>query len=358
MTASTAGPGRTRTVATTVLVVLTSIALTLSTVALWVRDTALDTDAFMSLVRPAFESEEVTTALAARLTDETLEVLDIETLLTEQMAAFGGAMFGGGAGLSEEALERFVEPLAASIEARVATTIDALVASEQLREFVLDAVEEAHRDVVLLVRGQDDELPSIVVANGVVSLDLRPVIGSALIELGGDLLGTFGITVDPDEPLRTLSRVASIFGVQLDPSFGRVQVMDQAELEEVQATVRALDRGVWWLVAATVVLAVVTFLVAPSWRRALRDLSIAALVAILAALLVTSWLPGRLAVYASTPEGQVALVDIADTTLGSLQRLMLVVVGAAAVPLVALLASTRPSDDRDDEPDRAVPVTV
>jgi hypothetical protein len=59
------------------LVVMTVVAMIASMVAIWARETLYDTDRFIGLVQPALEDPAFFAALSDRVSDESLEALDL-----------------------------------------------------------------------------------------------------------------------------------------------------------------------------------------------------------------------------------------------------------------------------------------
>lgn len=339
------------------LAVLTAIALTLSTTAVWVRETTFETDRFMGLVEPTLTDDEVVSVLAARITESTLEALALddrlEDVLSDVQSSLAEALAEalGVPELGQDVLDRLLEdrgltllavPLATAVEERVAEAVDRLVRSDDLQALVVEVIRRAHVQAVLLLRGEYDELPAIVVEQGVVALDLRPLVARVLSSLTPDVLESIGLASilqveDPDEPLAVLEAVLELTGRELDPSFARIPVWSEDELEELQLLVVGMDRAVWWMVLATVLLAVATLLVARDWRRGVRQVAAATVVGLGLALVLVSALVDRLAALAGTPEEQAAVFRVADATVGSLSDVLLVVLLVALSLLVVQL---------------------
>ncbi len=354
--------GRAGNVLTGVLAALTALALALTVTASWVARTAFDNDAFMALVEPAVTSDQVTTVVADRVTESTLEVLAVEErlddllggvqrsltdALTEALGLPPRAQDLVGGALDDTGLTLLAVPIAEAVESRVATAVDDVVTSDEFQGLVVDAIRTAHRQAVALIRGDLDELPNVVVEDGVVALDLRPLVGRVLAELRPEFLDGIGLPdvlqgSDPDDPVTLLEVVARATGAELDPSFGRVPIMDEAELAELQLLVRTMDRGLWLMAVATLALAVATLLVAPDRRRAVRDVAIAAVVGFGLGVVLIGRLVDRLAALGTTPDEQAAILEVAATTLGSLRDQLLVVLVIAAVVVVVLHLRNRP----------------
>ena len=347
-----------RRLATVVLAAATAVALTLSTVAVWLRTTALDTERFMAVVEPVLTDDVVLDAVGERLTAETLELLAVEQRIEEVLLSAQGAVLGSVADAldlgpaarrllqalgPEEGLERLAGPLADGIEQRVAEGIDRLVTAPEVRALLVEGVEGAHARAVLLVRGELDELPAVTVADGVVFLDLRPLVGRVLLDLRGGVLDLLDIEVaamTPD-PALVVEDVARQLGVQLDPGFARVPVTAESELVAVQDAAAALDRGVWAILLGTVLLAGATVVLAHSPRRAATALTVASLLAAGASVVAIRLAVRRLGELAASPSAEVAVVRVADAVVGQLRSVLVVVLVVAATVALALLLSGR-----------------
>lgn len=351
---------RPRRSATVVLAALTAVSLTLSTVAVWVRSTALDTERFMAVVGPVIADDDVAAAVAEQLTTDVLELLSveerIEAVLLDAQSAVAGSVADAldlgpverrvlGALGPDEGLERLAAPLAAGIEQRVADAVDRVVTSAELRALLADGVEAAHRRAVLLVRGELDQLPLVTVDRGVVHLDLRPLVGRVLLELRSEVLDLLrvdpGPGADSGDPAAVVDRIAAALDVELPSTFARIPVTAESELVAVQDAVRALDRAVWAIVAATAALGVATVVVSRDRRRAAIALALGALVAGGLSVLATRWLVARLADLGSTPATSLAIVRVADATVGPLRSSLLVVLVVAGVTVLALRLTER-----------------
>ena len=76
---------RTRSVASWVLVVLSTILVIAAATAWWVHATLLDTDRFMAIVGPAISSDAFEAQLSETLADATTEALDLEARIEDRL---------------------------------------------------------------------------------------------------------------------------------------------------------------------------------------------------------------------------------------------------------------------------------
>lgn len=353
---------RVRTAMTWILTVLTVISITASAIAVWVRETVFDTDAFMAAVQPALESAEVADALSVRLTDETLGALAIEDRLSVALADVGdtiGAALADGLELSPTqqariqnlplpGLEQLAAPIASGLETRIADRIDVIVTSEGFRTQLVELARQAHMRAVALVREEYGQLPNLVIESGEVRIDLVPIVATILRDLVDQGLDAVGIEdipfIEPSgDPDVALDRLSQALDVELDENFGKVTVMSQAELEEIQAGARQADRLVWALILLSLVLVAVTIAVAPNRRRGLIMVSVGAAIAVTIAMLLIRNTQDEIASVAVTPQGEGAIRTMASSAFDSLRRVMVVVLVVSVVLGLAAYLLGRPA---------------
>ena len=359
---ATAEPGQRRwlrPVAAWVLAVLAAVAIAGSVLALWVHETVLDTDAFMEVVSPAVESEAVQVATADYLATQLLDALDlptrIETVLSgvdDQLAeALTDAL-----GLTETqanrlarldiGLERLAAPIASGIESRIRGAVENVISDPRTTELLLGLTEVAHERTVLLLRGETEQLPNIVITEGEVRLNLVPLIGAVLrwvIEEGTEVLG---IEVDAmpdfsptDEPGPARERLAAALGARLGPDFGQVAIMSEERLQELQDLIRTLDRIVWALIIVAIGLAAAAVFTAPSIASGVIRVAIGGGIGLLVGLLLVNVVSSQLTEALADPTARSAMAEVVATLVASLQpiAITLATIGfvAAAVAYAA-----------------------
>lgn len=338
-----------------ILAVLTVLTIIASTVAVWMRATVFDTEEFISTVQPALESSEAAAALSTRLTDETLEALALEERIGDALADLGatiGVALADGLELAPAqvtriqslpipGLEQLAGPIASGLEGRIATRIEAFVSSDRFQDLLVDLSAQAHGKAVALIRGENEELPTVVIESGEVQIDLVPVVARILSDQIDQGLAVVGIDDIPfidvsEDPEEALTKLSGALGRELPADFGKFTVMTETQLEELQQTARAADRLVWALLLGTFALAAATLATAPRRRQALLYLSIGTSVGLVVTMLLLRNLQDEVAGVAATAQGRDAVRVLTDSTLDSLRSLMLV---ALAVGLVVALAA-------------------
>jgi hypothetical protein len=363
-TARAGGPPRhpVRTAISWVLLVLASLGVVASTLAVWVHETLFDTDRFMAVVEPVLRDPAVDTALATRLGDQVVAALDPETRVNDaldqiqervaneisQDVGQGGVVRTAIEQRLAGALDNLGASIAGAVEGALRSAIDAVVGSDQFEDLLVEATARAQPRAVALLRGDYDQLPNTVVAEGKVTINLLPPLAEALrnvAERGLDLLGidaTIPTIVPGEEHAAALQKLSAALGFELPPDFGQITVMDADTLAEYQAVVRTFDRLVWLLVVITILLMVAAVLVAVRRLPMIGWVALGAVVALLLTGLSIRLVESRILEAFTHPEGQAAAGVILDQLVGSLRGTGIVVaVVFAVIGIVILVISLR-----------------
>ncbi len=362
--AKSAGPPRhpVRTTISWVLLVLASLGVVASTLAVWVHETLFDTDRFMAVVEPVLRDPAVDRALATRLGDQLVTALDPETRVNDaldriqervaneisQDVGQGGVVRTAIEQRLSGALDNLGASIAGAVEGALRSAIDAIVGSDQFENLLVEVTERAQPRAVALLRGDYDELPNTVVAEGKVTINLLPPLAEALrnvAQRGLDLLGITATipTIDPgEEHGAALQKLSTALGFELPPDFGQITVMDADTLAAYQTAVRTFDRLVWLLVVITVLLMLAAVLVAVRRFPMIGWVALGAVVALVLTGLTIRLVESRILEAFTRPEGQAAAGVILDQLVGSLRSTGIVVaVVFAVIGIVILVISLR-----------------
>ena len=352
---------RWRGVLTWILVVLTSLSVVASAVAVWAHQVVFDTDRFMRTVQPALDNPDFYVLIGDRASQATLEALDIETRLTASLEdldfylsdALADALELGDR--ARELLDRFdrpslatlAPPIAASLETRIDNRIHQFFSSETFRSRFPDLVERVHRAAIALARNDIAEYPNVYIENGQVRLNLVPFIGEALRQVGDEIrsvLPDFDLPdVISDQVEQGRQQLAEALQAQLPDDFGQVTVMDEDNFNEIQTTAVQIDRYVWLLVIVTLVLIAVTLAVSPNRRRTLVHLAIGVFVAVVVVALVVRRLRSEVVESILDPRGSVLAEGVLRDFLTGLRNLELLLAVAAIVVAIVAYLSGRPA---------------
>ena len=185
-----------RPVASWILAVLASVAIAAAVLTVWVHQTILDTERFVSAVEPALESEAVQDAMSAYLADQVVTALDVENRVDAIVTGAGDALADALADALDlsatqrarlEGLDLGLSGLAdrspRDSRPRIRDRIDAFVSDPAFTDALLQVVTVAHERTVHLLRDELDELPNVVISEGEVRLNLIPLVAAAIRNL-------------------------------------------------------------------------------------------------------------------------------------------------------------------------------
>jgi hypothetical protein len=346
-----------RRVLTALLVVLTTISMVATTIAVWAHQTVFDTERFMASVGPVLDDPVFYTALGDRASAETLEALDLETRVTSALAnldAFLSEALLDALDLDEtarELLDRFdrppltalAPPIVEGLERRVDRAIHAFFESEALVTRLPGVVERAHEVTIALIRGETAEVPNVYIESGEVRWNTIPLVVEALRSVGDEisqLLPDFDLPdVISDRLEESREQLAEAIRAELPEDFGQVTIMSEDSLTELQTAAVTLDRLVWGLLILTVLLAAGTIAVSPARRRTGIQLGVGVAIAFVIALLLLRRVESAILAEITNPNGERAARVIFGQVFSGLRNLIRwVTLAAVVVAIGAYLA--------------------
>jgi hypothetical protein len=227
-------PNRARTWIATALVVVAAIVASAANVALWARDTALDTDTYLDTVVPLVSDEELTEAVAERLTDLLFDNVGAEALAA-QFLPDGVDGLAGLVGPADDLLRPFV-----------VEQVEAVLRSGRVADLWELVNREAHELFVDALTGRSEYLR---VDGDRVVLDLSPA-----VEALGDQLAEWGLGFADRE---------------LPDGVSEITVFESPEIGDAVDAIDRLDRLATVLPLLAVVLVVAGVAIAPRRARAL-----------------------------------------------------------------------------------------
>jgi hypothetical protein len=188
---------RRRATAVWALVVLATLLLLVSSLTLWVKRQALDTDAWTDASGRVLEDPDVQEALSLYLVNTLYDNVDVAQRVSEALpperAGLAPVIAGGLQQVSEAAARR-------------------LLASPRVQELWLEANRRAHENLLAVLEGED--VRRFSTAEGTVVLDLSP-----LVERFGDRLG---------------------FASDLPEDAGQITILESDQLDAAQTTLNAI----------------------------------------------------------------------------------------------------------------------
>ena len=241
-------------------VFLTVLSLVVTVVGAWARAVALDTDRFVATVGPVIEDPAVQQALSVRLTDRVMEGLQVEDRVSTALA-----------GLDQGELPVSPALLAAPISDGIRNVLlkrtQQAISSDAVANLWNTALTRAHSQAIALLRG---ESTNATIEGDAVYINLLPFINDALASLEGQLSEIFNRSIDiptitEDNIGQAVGLLEQQFGVDLPEDFGQIKVFESDALPAAQAAIATMDKVVYGLVALTLLLAIVAFVL--STRR-------------------------------------------------------------------------------------------
>ncbi|PFG44355.1 hypothetical protein ATJ88_3077 [Isoptericola jiangsuensis] len=344
------------------LVVITTLLVVASCVAVWAHRTVLDTDQFMKTVQPALDDPALYEAVADIVSAQALEALDLDARVSARLDQLDDAVTAAAltrldvdsrplldavlGQVDRPSLSALTPVLVGPVEERVDAVVHRLVTSGALRDRVPDLVERAHAAAVGLARADGADHPNVYLTDDAVVLDTVPLVTEALRESLSGLDGVVGDVQLPDAVAdrapEARDRLATALGTRLPDDFGQVELLDRATFDLVQDTVRTVDRAVWALVAVTILAIIGTVWVSPDPRRGTIQLGIGVVAALVIVVALVSRLRDLVVDVARTPDGERVAGTLYDTVSGEVHAIFWLVGILAAVAAVAALLTGRP----------------
>jgi hypothetical protein len=338
------------------LVVVSSIFVLISVVAVWANRTIFDTDTFMATIEPALEDPQFTAALSDYLTDEITGALALEERLQEPLAnldAFLTSALFGLLGIDEETLGFLGEidrptlaalagPIADQLNARIEMRVDQVVESDEMAELIPQVVRRAHQGAVALIGGDIEETPNISIVDGEVRLNTLPIIARVLQEVVAELRDVLPDVNLPEAVSDRVDEAVAQFqeslGDRVPDDFGQITLMSEERLTEAQATADRINRWVWGIVILTIILIIATMVVSQTRRRTAIQLGIGIVVALVVAAAVLNRVESALVDEIASPQvGETASTLFGHLLSGLRTGILAVIVISSIVALVLYL---------------------
>lgn len=331
------------------LVVVTSLLLVASTVAVWGNRTVFDTERFMAVVDPALEDPAFYQSLSRNVSDQVIEALDLETrvqarltqldeFITEALVDAVELPDPVRAALSlveRPSLADLTPSIVDPLEERVRDRIVDFFTSEDFRTRFPLLVRRAHEAAVALIEEDFTEFPNVYIADGEVRLNLIPIIAEALEPVVGTLSGYLPDITLPavvsDRVTDARQELADALDTRLPDDFGQLTVMSEDALSSLQAGAQRVNRATWLVVIVTALFLIGTLLVAKDRRRVVIWLSIG----VVSALALSWWIIARIRQAVldqiTMPDSRTAIEALLQETRASFRTYVLVVLMVAAI---------------------------
>ena len=339
--ASGGGRRRTRGVIFGILVVLTSLCVALTTVGVWVNRTIWNTDRYLALVAPLIRDPEVTDALAVKLTEETFTALNVQSRVEQALAQIPK--------LPESADSLLAGPLVAGAQSVVQNQVKTFLATDAFANLWVEINRAAHEKVVALLNGDYDQLPNVDITGGEVRLNFVSAVAGLLQQLVQSGANALGLSVTiPDIPpdldaSAAIQRLGSALGVTLPADFGQLTIMTENQLTGYQQAAKNVKRLAGGLFLLSVILLVITILVAPNRRRGVMWLGLGIALALFLGGVAIRKLEANLVDAITGQGGKAAARDVFTQVTHGLRRVGLLVLLIALVAGVVAYFMGRPA---------------
>jgi hypothetical protein len=323
---------RRRSVLAGISLVLACITILIATIAVWAHQVAFNTDRFTALASNALEQPEVIDPLAARISAQVVDALDVQARLTNVLPDRVTAIAG---------------PVTLALQDGLTRRLETLLAEPRMQQALTNTLRFAHTRVMNLLRDQAD---AATVVDGQVVLEVYPALLVALQEL--QTAGIIGPEVElPDpataEPPGVIRGILETrLGVTFPEDFGTIPLMPAERLETAQTAVRVFDLVVIALVVLAVVLVALAIWLSGKRIRMVVFLAIGTIVAFVLARLFTNAATDALTTGIAQEGLRGAIESILNATLADFRSWALLILIATGIIGVVAYAYGRPSVTR------------
>ena len=321
---------RIRTAIALFLVVVSVLAVLVSTLALWSRGVIFDTATYVKVVAPVAEDPEVRKAVSTYVAAKAVQAADLDRRIESALPS--------DAKILAPALTR-------SLQTYLVDEIEKFLGTPLAQRLWVDTNRFAHEQ---LINALQDKNRFVTIGRNDVKLNLLPLVAVALQRLetripqllGKDVtLPTIDPATAPDE-IRTLLQDA--LGRKLPADFGQITLLRGSQGYEAKQALRLFNDLVTVVVILTVVLVAAALLVAVRrWRTALW-LGVGSLLAFIAARVIEVRLENAIIGAVKTQGGVAVARSIVDSAVASLNTFLVWIAVAGAVVAVAAFLAGRP----------------
>lgn len=308
--------------------ILACLALVATTTVVWVHQVALNTDRFVALTSSVASDPAVDQAVSQRISQQVVDALDVQARLVSVLPDRAQILAG---------------PITTTIQQRLQVRIAELLASPRFQAAWASATRFTHTQLLAILR---NDSTALTIDNGVLTLNVMPLVGAALTSLQSDGIIPASVSL-PDLTSSTTvdtarSALQSALGVSLPADFGTIPLIRADRLEAARTAVRVFDLLVIVAIVVTVLLFVGAVLLARRRRRAVILLGAGAVVALLVARGAVRGIENSIVSSISDGGGAAAVRGVFDAVLDDLFGLMVIVtVVGAVVAIVAWLIGRR-----------------
>ena len=319
---------RRRRVLSGIALVLACLAIVVTTIGIWTHQVALNTNRFSTLIESVVTDPAVVDPVSARVSTQVVDALGVQARLESRLP---------------DALKPLSGVLTVSVRNAIETRLRVALQDPRIQDAVVNSLSFTHEHVVRLLRG---ETVIVTVVDGYVTLNVFPLVGTALTELQATGIIPADVQLPdltaPEAPEALAQRLETALGVTLPPDFGTIQLMPSDRLDAASSVVRIFDLVVILLVILSIALVALTLWVARDRRRMLIYLGIGTIIAFLVARLTIRTAEDMIVAGVADARVAGAARAIVDATLQDLRGLTMIILVATAIVAIAAYLWGRP----------------
>ena len=312
------------------LVVISVLAVLVSTLALWSSGIIFDTETYVKVVAPVAEDPAVRKAVSTYVAGKAVEAADLSSRIEDALPADAKVL---------------APALTRSLQSYLVDEIDKFLGTPLAQRLWVDINRFAHRQLITALQ---DTNRYVTVGRNDVKMNLLPLVAVALQRLEARIPQLLGKDVTlpkidpataPDE-IRTLLQDA--LGRELPADFGSITLLRGSQGYEAKQALRLFNDLVILVVVVTVVLIAAALLVSVRrWRTALW-LGVGSLLAFVAARVIEVRLEDAIAGAVKTQGGVAVARSIVNSAVESLNSFLVWIAVAGAIVAVAAFLAGRP----------------
>jgi hypothetical protein len=266
-----------------VFVVLFCVLLPVTYVVTWTHYTVLNTNGFVKTVGPIASDPAVIAAASTALTNEIFTSLNPQQVIASNLppkASFLAA------------------PVTNAVKGYVQTAVTKVLQSSQFQTLWNQAIRFAHTQVLAVLNGNSSK--AVTTTNGQVTLNLVPLLNSALQSMQGFISGVVGKpvtlpTVTASEvPSTACKQISDALNRPLPATCGQIPLFPAKQLDNARRAVRVFNGVTVLLLILTPVVAAVALWLSRRRRRTLLQLSAGGLLGLVVIRRVVIWLESAL----------------------------------------------------------------
>jgi len=310
------------------LVVLTCFAFVGSVLSVWVHQSLLDTDNFVSTVNPLLKDPAVINSVSVYAANQIVDALNVQE--RTQNALPDRASF-------------LAVPMTNAVQNFAQARIADLMKTDKFQAAWDKTLRFVHAKVVGVLRGDARYLS---IQGNALTLDLTLVISDALRYLQAQLPDLVQSKLPiPDlsnvtVPDQARQRLSDALGRQLPDNFGQVTIMQADQLVTAQRTVQILDALTIILPILTLLLLIAAVAVSPNRRRTLLYVGLGLAIGMLVVYLLIRLIQNRVTSAVTAQPGAGVISPALDALLGGLlQWLITLLILGVLVAVVAFFAN-------------------